>query len=149
MAVISDLDINIYLKYAQFTQLLENIQEEYHFNQADTIPAQTLLVNIQAKPSELDLLLGSMPSITPWAHFLPPARLRYLRRSPFGFARLVLGSATDEEEEHQQEQFEDAECESPEEEKQKAVLRKFFKNKGMIDRWIREVGGNMGRFLQG
>jgi hypothetical protein len=160
MAVISDLDIKIYLQYAQFTQYVENIQEQYHFDQAGSIPPQTLLVNIYPKPSEMDLLLGTIPVVTPWAHFIAPARLRYQRRTPFGFARIApsLGSLEyresgegegEDQNEDPETRLERVECESSDEIAQKAVLKRCFEQINRINGWVGFIVGRIGQFLQG
>jgi hypothetical protein len=91
---IDQFDISIYNLYAIRTRMLEQINQEYRLREAGSIPPQTQLLDTLPKPTELDILLGVAPVVTPWAYFYPPKRYRFIRRSPFAFFRVVptLGS---------------------------------------------------------
>lgn len=149
MATIDKLDIGIYIQYARRTQLVEQIQEQLHLEQAGSIPPQTQLLDIYPKLSEMDLLLGVVPVISPWAHFLPPSQFRFQRRSPFGFFRVAPSLGSFEDEEEQSQSFEEIECETDEEKNNKAKLKKCFKQIDKINEWLSFIVGRVGQFLKG
>ena len=85
MAVTIDkLDIGVYIQYARSIQAVEETKEAFQLDKASAIPPQTQLVDFAPKFSEIDLLLGYIPSReNQWAFFFPPRRYREQRRSPF------------------------------------------------------------------
>jgi hypothetical protein len=104
MTTIDKLDMGIYIQYARRTQLIEQINQQYHLDQASSIPPQLSLISLHPRLTEMDILLGVVPVQTPWAHFFPPSQFRFQRRSPFGFFRVApsLGSFEKEEEKEQE-----------------------------------------------
>ena len=100
MTTIDKLDIGIYIQYARRTTMIEQINQQYHLDEAGTRPAQIQVLDVYPKLSEMDLLLGVGPIQNPWAFFFPPSQFRFQRRSPFGFFRVApsLGSFEEEEE---------------------------------------------------
>ena len=85
MATIDKLDIGIYMQYARRTNMIEQINQQYHLEEAASIPPQIQVLDISPKLTELDLLLGVRTMQTSWAFFSPPPEFRFQRRSPFGF----------------------------------------------------------------
>jgi len=77
MVTIDKLDMGIYVQYARRTQMLEQISEQYHLDQASSIPAQIKVYDAYPKPLEIDILLGSRITQNPWAFFLPPPKFRF------------------------------------------------------------------------
>lgn len=149
MTTIDKLDIGIYIQYARRTQMLEQINQEYHLADAASIPPQIRVLDLYPKLSEIDLLLGTGAIRTPWAFFFPPAQYRYQRRSPFGFFRVAPSLGSFEEEEENEQKFEQIECKTEEEEKEKKVLKGCFEQIGKINSWISYIIGRIGQFLQG
>ena len=150
MTTIDKLDISVYNLYAQRTKMIEQINQQYHLDEASTIPPQTHILNIDPKLSELDLLLGILPFHAPWAYFFPPKHFRTLRRSPFSFSRILpsLGS-TKEDEEELLALLDSVECQTPEEKAEKMAIATCFKEIDKINKWLGFIVGRVGQFLQG
>ncbi len=146
---IDKFDIGIYIQYARRTELIEQVRQQYHMPEAQGVPAQTLIVDIYPKLSELDLLMGVAAIHAPWAYFFPPRRFPAQRRSPFAFYRVIPIFGSDEEQEKEEKKLEDINCSSPEEETEKTVLKGCFKQIEQINELIRYIGGRIGQFLQG
>jgi hypothetical protein len=149
MTTIDKLDIGIYIQYAKRTQLIEQINQQYHLTEAAAIPVQTQLVDLYPKLTELDILLGVVAVTTPWAYFFPPPRFRYQRRSPFGFFRVAPSLGSFEEEAQDMQKLEKIVCETPDQEKEKKVLRNCFAQIEKINGWLSFIVGRVGQFLQG
>ena len=149
MTTFDDLDIKIYIQYAQRTQAVEQINRQFRLEEASSIPPQIQVVDLFPKLSEMEILLGVLPVSTPWALFFPPPRYRFQRRSPFGFFRVAPSLGSFEEEERDRKKMDEIECESEEEEEEKQVLKKCFVQIEKINRWIGFIVGQVGRFLQG
>jgi hypothetical protein len=149
MTTIDKLDIGIYIQYARRTQLIEQINRQYHFEEAASIPPHIQLVDIYPKLSEMEMLFGVGSVQTPWAHFFPPPQYRFQRRSPFGFFRVApsLGSFDKEEEDHQK--LNQTECTTEEEEQEKKTLKLCFEQIEKINGWLSFIVGRVGQFLQG
>lgn len=149
MTTIDKLDIGIYIQYARRTQLIEQINQQYHLDEASSIPPQILLVDIYPKLSEMDLLLGIVPVQTPWAYFFPPPRFRFQRRSPFGFFRVAPSLGSFEEEDEDERKLEDIECKTDTDLKEKKAIKACFEQIDKINNWISFIVGRVGQFLQG
>lgn len=149
MATIDKLDIGIYMQYARRTNMIEQINQQYHLEEASSIPPQIQVLDISPKLTELDLLLGVRTMQTPWAYFSPPPEFRFQRRSPFGFFRVAPSLGSFEEEEENEKQFDELECETEEEEKEKKTLKNCFEQIKKINQWISFIVGRVGQFLQG
>lgn len=149
MATIDQLDISVYNLYAIRTRMLEQISHEFKLSDAATIPPQTQIVDIFPKLAELDLLLGVVPVVTPWAYFFRPKKFRRLRRSPFSFSRVAptLGSLDQYEEDAAA--VGSVECHSPEEEQEKEAMLGCLKQIDKLNDWIGFIIGRVGQFLQG
>lgn len=149
MATIDRLDINIYIQYARRTQLIEQINRQYHFEEAASIPPQTQLLDLYPKMTEMELLLGVSAVQNPWAYFFPPPRYRFQRRSPFGFFRVAPSLGSFEKEEEDKQKLDEVECEGEEEEKEKTTLKNCFDQIEKINQWLSFIVGRIGQFLQG
>ncbi|KIC73577.1 hypothetical protein DB44_BC00050 [Candidatus Protochlamydia amoebophila] len=149
MTTIDQLDIGIYVQYARRTQLIEQINQQYHLDEASSIPPQILLVDIYPKLSEMDLLLGIVPIQTPWAYFFPPPRFRFQRRSPFGFFRVAPSLGSFEKEDEDERKLEEVECETEEDLKEKKAIKSCFDQIDKINNWLSFIVGRVGQFLQG
>lgn len=149
MATIDQLDISVYNLYAVRTKMIEQINQQFHLEAATTIPAQLQVVNIYPQLTEIDLLLGIVPMHTPWAYFYPPKQLMTLRRSAFSFSRIApsLKSIDDDGEEYQT--LQSILCETPEEERERAILNSCFKQISKLNNWLGFIIGRIGQFLQG
>jgi hypothetical protein len=149
MTTIDKLDISVYNLYAIRTRLVEQINEEYHLEEASTIPPQTQVMNVYAQLTELDLLLGLAAFNTPWAYFFPPKLFRIKRRSPFSFSRVIPSiDSTDEGGDEYNALFSIA-CSTPEEEKERSTLAACFKEISKLNNWLSFIIGRVGQFLQG
>ena|ERR1700733_4090772 len=149
MATIDKLDISVYNLYAIRTRMLEQINLQIPFDKAGVIPPQTLVIGTYPTLTELDILLGVVPVLTPWAYFYPPQNFRYQRRSPFASYRVApsLGSLSDQEKD--EEHLASIECHSPEEEKEKTIIANCLKQIDKINGWMGFIIGRVGQFLQG
>jgi hypothetical protein len=149
MTTIDKLDIGIYIQYARRTQLIEQINQQYHLDQASSIPPQLSLVSLHPQLTEMDILLGVVPVQTPWAYFFPPTQFRFQRRSPFGFFRVAPSLGSFEKEEEKEQELEDIECETDEDEREKKVIKACFGQIKKINNWISFIVGRVGQFLKG
>lgn len=149
MTTIDKLDISIYNLYAIRTRMLEQINQELRLSEASTIPPQTMLVDTFPKLTELDLLLGVAPAVTPWAYFYPPKRFRFIRRSPFSFFRVAPSLGTLEEHEELEGKVGAAACKSAEEKEEKRAIQGCLEQVGKINNWLSFIVGRVGQFLQG
>lgn len=149
MTTIDKLDIGIYIQYARRTNMIEQINQQYHLDEAASIPPQIQVLDFYPKLSEMDLLLGVSIVQNPWAFFLPPSQFRYQRRSPFGFFRVAPSLGSFEEEEENERELDQVECETEEEEKEKKALKNCFEQIKKINNWISFIVGRVGQFLQG
>jgi hypothetical protein len=149
MTTIDKLDIGIYVQYARRTQLIEQINQQYHLQDAATIPPQIQMVDLYPKLSELDLLLGIVPVQAPWAYFFPPPKFRFQRRSPFGFFRVAPSLGSFDKEDEDEEKLDQTTCETEEEEKEKQAIKGCFAQIDKINNWLSFIVGRVGQFLQG
>jgi hypothetical protein len=126
--------------------------------EAGSVPAQALIVNLYPKLAELDLLLGIATMGASWAYFYAPRSYSTQRRSPFAFHRVIprieereAEEGDKEEQEHRkgEEILEEVKCSTPEEESEKNILRRCFKQIDEINSLLRYIGGRIGQFLQG
>lgn len=149
MATIDNLDLAVYNTYAIRTKVIEQINAQLRLDQASTIPPQISMVDLYPKLTELDLLLGVVPLATPWAYFFPPKTFDKIRRSPFSFFRMVpsIGSLKDQEDDS--EELAQTPTHSADEEKEKAVLTRCFKQMDKINGMMSFIIGRIGQFLQG
>ena len=146
---IDKFDIGIYIQYARRTELMEQVRQQYHMPEAQGVPAQTLIIDIYPRLSELELLMGVITVHTPWAYFFPPKRYPFQRRSPFAFHRIIpiFGSLDGQKEE--EEKLNSVQCETAEEEGEKKILQSCFKQIEQINELLHYIGGRIGQFLQG
>lgn len=150
MATIDQLDISVYNLYAIRTQMIEQINQQLHLEEAFSIPPQTHIENIYLPQiSEIDMLLGIIPMHTPWAYFFPPKRFRTLRRSPFSFARIAPSLKAIEEGGEEYENLQSILCSTQDEETEKAIITNCFKQMSKINNWLGFIIGRIGQFLQG
>lgn len=146
---IDQLDISVYNAYAISKTMTEATNAQFRMDQASSIPPQIQLVDLYPKLSELDLLLGVVPMATPWAHFFPPKTFGTSRRSPFAFFRVVPSIGSLEEQQEEYENLSQTQTSSPEEEKEKTVLKKAFNQMDKINSMLSFIIGRVGQFLQG
>jgi hypothetical protein len=149
MATIDQLDISIYNLYAIRTRMMEQFTKQVRLGEAGSIPPQTQLVDTLPKLTELDLLLGVAPVVTPWAYFYPPKRYRYIRRSPFAFFRVAPTLGPLEKHADDEAKVSDVECHSVEEEQEKEAILGCLAQIDKINNWISFIIGRVGQFLQG
>lgn len=149
MATIDNLDVGIYVQYARRTSMVEQTTQQYHLDEASSIPAQIKVLDSYPKLSEMDILLGVGRIQTPWATFLPPPKFRFQRRSPFGFFRVAPSLGSFEEEEENERELEEIECSTEEEENEKEKLKGCFEQIKKINNWMGFIIGRVGQFLQG
>jgi hypothetical protein len=149
MATIDQLDISVYNLYALRTRMLEQINQDFRLGEAASIPPQTQIIDTFPKMTELDILLGVAPVVTPWAYFYPPKRFRLIRRSPFSFHRVAptLGSLDKQEEE--EERTDAIVCHTEEEEQEKKAILGCLGQIRKINNWMSFIVGRIGQFLQG
>lgn len=149
MTTIDKLDIGVYFEYARRTQMLEQINQEYHLQEASSIPKHTELVDLYPKLSELDLLLGVTRTYAPWAFFLPPKRFSFQRRSRFTFSRITPAFGDDDELEETMDLLESIPCTTRKAMQEKKTLLEAMKQIEQINDWLGDIIGRIGQFLQG
>ncbi len=149
MPTIDKLGLDVYRDYAMRITLTQETNNQLRINEASTIPAQLQMVDISARLSEFDLVLGITSQALPWAYFYPPKNFRGLRRNPFAFFRVCpsFGSLADQE--RIEEAIENVPCKTPEDEAQKEKIKLCMKKMGWINYMINYVMGKVGQFLQG
>lgn len=146
---IDKFDLAIYIQYARRTELIEQVRQQYHLQEAATIPAQALIIDLYPKLTELDLLMGVVTVHAPWAYFFPPKKFPSQRRSPFAFHRVVPIFGTADEQKDEEEKLEQIQCQTPEEEKEKGAIKGCMKQIRDLNDLLRFIGGRIGQFLQG
>lgn len=149
MATIDNLDYDVYRLYAVRTKMIEEINQQYRLQEASTIPPQTQVIDTFPKLNELDLLLGVVPVLTPWAYFFPPKLYRARRRSSFSFSRIVPSLGSEEDHEKDEETLNSVETSTPEEAKEKEAINVCFKQIHKLNDWLGFIVGRVGQFLQG
>jgi hypothetical protein len=149
MTTIDQLDQSIHDLYAIRTQLVAETKKQFHLEEAPSVAAATYIQNISIQPSHLDLLLGYIPSATPWAYFSPPKRFNEMRKTPFTFGRIAPSLEDIDEESELFSRVEGQECDDQEEEKKKESILETFKMIHQLRSWAGEIIGKMGQFLQG
>lgn len=149
MATIDQLDISVHNMYAIRTRMIEQINQQYHLEEAASIPPQTMIINDYVKLTEIDLLLGVVPMMTPWAYFFPPKQVFTRRRSPFSFARIAPSLKGIDEDGEEYLALQSIACENQDEEKEKAMITSCFKQISKLNNWLGFIIGRVGQFLQG
>ncbi len=147
MATIDKLDLGVYIQYARRTQYVESVKQQYHLDEASSIPPQTSVTDVAPKLSELDLLLGVVRSYAPWAYFYPPKNFRFTRRSPFTRAKISPSIGSDEDED--EEILNSVNCQTPETKEEKETLKQCIKQLRTINEWLGYIIGRAGQLLQG
>src|SRR5262245_54453003 len=136
MATIDQLDISIYNLYAIRTRMMEQFSQQIRLGDSSAIPPQTQLVDTFPKLTELDMLLGVVPVVTPWAYFYPPKRYRYIRRSPFSFFRVAPTLGSLEKHSEVEAKVSDIECRSPEEKEEREAILDCLAQIDKINNWM-------------
>lgn len=149
MATIDNLDLGVYFLYARRTQMLEQINKEFHLTEASSIPSHTQVVDLYPKLSELDILLGVARAHAPWALFLPPKKFRNQRRSRFAFSRITPAFGDDDELDEAIETIAKTPVKTKKEAGERQALISVMKQIEQINDWLGDIIGRMGQFLQG
>lgn len=149
MTTIDKLDIAIHIQYARRTELVESIRREYHLEEADSIPPQTLVVDLSQRMTEMDLLLGVMRTYAPWAYFYPPKQYFSQRRPAFASYRVAPSLGSIEKQQSDAEKLANVKCASPEEEEERTILSDCLSAIEEINDLIGFIIGRIGQFLQG
>lgn len=149
MATIDNLDLTIYNTYALRTRMIEQINQQLRLDQAASIPPQTFILDIWPKLTELDMLLGIVPTGTPWAYFYPPKKFGDTRRSPFAFHRIMPSLGDEDEQENLEEEIEEMEVDSSDDKEKKVKILACLKEIKKINSWLGFIIGRVGQFLQG
>lgn len=147
MTTIDKLDISIYDLYAKRQVMVEQINQQFRLQQAQDIPPQTVVLNLNPELTQLDILLGIVPLNTPWAYFFPPKNK--LRRSPFVAHRVASTLGTLEDQAALFNYIQNIPCKTVEEEKEKQTILKCFKQLDILNEWMGFIFGRKGQFLQG
>lgn len=146
---IDKLDLSWNDAYARRIQARYELNKQIHLDDASTIPPQIQIMNTYAQLSELDLLLGVVPMLMPWAYFQPPKKFFEKRKSPFSFARVIPSLKSTDEEGEEFIMLQEIKCKTPEEEMEKSILTNCFKEVSKINKWLSFIIGRVGQFLQG
>lgn len=145
---IDNLDISVYNLYALRTRMMEQISQEYHLSEAASVPPQTVMIDTMPRMTELDLLLGLVPVVTPWAYFFPPKQFRLLRRSPFR-SRVAPSFGSREKQDEDIEKLSNIPCRTLEEKEEKEAIGRCLDQMDKINDWIDFIMSRIGQFLQG
>ena len=146
---IDQLDIGIYIQYARRTELIEQVRQQYHLPEAGQVPAQTLIVDLYPKLSEMDLLLGVATTHAPWAYFYAPKDFANRRRSSFAFHRVMPIFGSTDSEDKEEETLSKTACETPEEEAERSAIKSCIHQIKHLNELLHYIGGRIGQFLQG
>lgn len=149
MPTIDKLDISVYNLYAVRTKMIEQINQQLRLEEASSIPPQIQVLNIYPQMSEIDILLGIVPLYTPWAFFFPPQKLRFVRKSPFGFYRVAPSLGTLEEQNALEQLIRETVCDTPEQEREKQAILTCFSQLDKLNDMLGFIIGRIGQFLQG
>lgn len=147
MTTIDKLDISIYDLYAQRQVMVEQINQQFRLQEAESIPAQTQVLNLNPELTQLDILLGIIPLANPWAYFPKPQK--NLRRSPFVAFRVASSIGSLEDQAALFNFISSISTESPEEEMEKQAILQCFKQLDILNEWMGFIFGRKGQFLQG
>lgn len=149
MPTIDKLGLDVYRDYAMRITLTQETNNQLRINEASTIPGQLQMVDISARFSEFDLILGRAQKPQQWAYFEEPKNWGGLRRNPFAFFRVCPSFGSLAEQEQMEETLENVPCKTPEDEAQKEKIKSCMKKMGWINYMINYVMGKVGQFLQG
>ncbi len=149
MATIDMLDLRVYIQYAKRTELIESINREFRISEAGSIPAQTKVVNMYPKISDIDLLLGFARCHAPWAFFWPPKKFFRQRRPSFTNYRVVPSLGTLEKHVIDQDKVSKCPCSLPHELAEQSALMDCFGMMDKINGWLGHIVGRIAQFLQG
>jgi len=147
MTTIDKLDISIYDLYAKRQVMVEQINQQFRLQQAQEIPPQTQVMNLNPELTQLDILLGIVPLNAPWAYFFAPKSK--LRRSPFAAHRVAASMGSIDEQAALFSFIESISSDTEEEEEEKQKLLRFFKQIEILNEWMGFIFGRKGQFLQG
>lgn len=147
MTTIDKLDIGIYDLYARREALVAEINQQLRLQEAQDIPPQTNVLNLNPQLTQIDILLGIVPLNTPWAYFFPPKNK--FRRSPFVAFRVASTLGSIEDQAALFSFIQSISTESPEEEAEKAKILNCFKLLDTLNEWMGFIFGRKGQFLQG
>ena len=149
MTTIDSYDINIYLNYAKRMQLVEQTNASLGLEHAVSISQQTSTISLYPKMTEMQMLLGVVGIITPWAHFIPPKSYDRRRRSPFAFSCVAPLLGSDEEQRELGDKIDGIEIFTEEQELEKKVLSECFSTLNRLNGMLGFIVGRLGQFLQG
>lgn len=149
MATIDKLDIAIHMQYARRVEFVEAVHGQYHLQEADSIPAQTMVVDIYPRLSEMDLLLGVPRTWAPWAFFFAPKRFFRQRRHSFARHRVAPALGSLDKSEEDLDLINSVEVTTPQQQEEKTLIQTALKQINEINDMIGFVVGRMGQFLQG
>lgn len=149
-ATVDQLDTRIYIQYAQRATAVEQIQREFHINEASSVPAQTQLVDLYPKLTELELLLGVSPYLKrPWAHFGQPQGFDLQRWSPFTFGQVAPSLGSMEKIMKLREKLKKKKRDSKQSQKNQEEILECLEEVDELNGLLGFIVGRMGQFLQG
>ena len=146
---VDNLDIEIYKQYAMRTEFVEQVTKQYHLTEAAHIPPHTVVIQQTPMLTQLDLLLGVVTLLTPWAHFLPPKKFTSRRKSSFSFSKITPSLGSTDKQESDSLKLEQFPCSSYAEKEERNILKKCLDNIRNLNDMLGFVIGKMGQFLQG
>lgn len=150
-STIDNLDISVYNMYAIRSRMVEQIQREFHLEDAAAVSSQLQMITTQAQLLEMDQLFGLLSPVTsslPWAYFFPPNFYFAQRFSPFTFAQ-IAPSLKQEGKEEDEDELADTHCTTDEEKEEKNAILGCLKTIRKLNGWLGFVRGRVGQFLQG
>lgn len=148
MTTIDKLDISIYDLYARRQVMVEQINQQFRLQQAQDIPPQTQILNLNPELTQLEILLGVVHSNTAWAYFPQPKRANRPRRSPFSY-RVASSLGSLEDQDALFVAIQGMQCKTAEEEEEKQAILSCFQQLNILNEWLGFIFGRKGQFLQG
>ena len=149
MATIDKLDFSVYIQYAKRTEMIEEVNKQYRFHEAFTIPAQIQVMDISPRGLEVDILLGAARCYAPWAFFWPPKKFFAQRRPSFSSYRVVPSLGTLEKQAADYAKICNYPCSSSRQEAEKGAIISCLEVVDKLNEWVGHVIGRIAQFLQG
>lgn len=138
--------------YANLKILAEQVSKEFPASAVTSLSGQVRIDTVTPQPTELDLLLGVVAVLTPWAMFLTPDSLygkKRRMRVPFGVSRILPSLGSHEYCELLQQTVLAHLCTMHEEEREKSALDNFFAMLQKLDTWQNDIFNRIHQFMHG
>jgi len=146
---IDKLNIGVYVQYARRMQFMESVNKQYRIAEAYNIPAQTQIINISPRTSEIEMLMGRSYGGNVWAIFSPPRNYFIQHRPIVSKFRIVPSIGSLQKQDADQAKVAAYSCATRQEEREQQAIGSVFEVVNNICGWIGHIVGRVGQFLQG